>query len=150
MVTISGWYESFRNALPRGGSLPADLWGTRHRTVLVVLWLHVAGIPVFGIVRGESVTHSLFEAALVALFAAAATFQPGLRRGARAGIAGAGLMTASAVLVHLSGGAIEMHFHFFVMVGLITLYQDWIPFLVSIAFVAAHHGIAGVLLPRYV
>ena len=150
MVTISGWYESFRNALPRGGSLPADLWATRHRAVLVVLWIHVAGIPLFGVVRGESLLHSLFEAALVGVFAAAATFQRSLRRGARAGVAGAGLMTASAVLVHLSGGAIEMHFHFFVMVGLITLYQDWIPFLVSIGFVAAHHGLAGVLLPRYV
>src|SRR5688572_24170211 len=134
MVTITRWYESFRSALPRGGSLPDDLWGTRHRTVLVVLWLHVAAIPVFGLVRGESLSHSVFEAGLVALFAGAATFQRRLRRGARAGVAGAGLMTASAVLVHLSGGAIEMHFHFFVMVGLITLYQDWIPFLVSIGF----------------
>src|SRR5688572_10777748 len=124
---LHGWYEAFRDVLPRGGSLPADMWAARHRTVVVVLWLHVAAIPVFGLVRGETLAHSLFEAALVALFAAAATFQRSLRRGARAGIAGAGLMTASAVLVHLSGGAIEMHFHFFVMVGLITLYQDWIP-----------------------
>ena len=149
-TTLVRWYESFRNVLPRGGSLPADLWATRHRTVLVVLWMHVAAIPLFGVVRGETLVHSIFEAALVAVFAAGATFQRNLPRGARAGIGGAGCMVASAVLVHLSGGAIEMHFHFFVMVGLITLYQDWIPFLVSIGFVAGHHGIVGVLLPRYV
>ena len=42
-----------------------------------------------------------------------------------------GLVTASAVLVQISGGLIEMHFHFFVMVGILTLYQDWQPFLLA-------------------
>ncbi|MDQ3106378.1 MAG: hypothetical protein M3Q68_01040, partial [Actinomycetota bacterium] len=127
-AALSRSFESFRDVLPRGGSLPADLWAHRHRTVLVVLWLHVAAIPVFAAARGQSVLHGLFEASLVGAFAASATFQPqSLPRGARAGLAAAGLMTASAVLVHLAGGANEMHFHFFVMVGLITLYQDWVP-----------------------
>jgi hypothetical protein len=31
-----------------------------------------------------------------------------------------GLITASAVIVHISGGVVEAHFHFFVMVGVIT------------------------------
>jgi diguanylate cyclase (GGDEF)-like protein/PAS domain S-box-containing protein len=153
MVTfVRGRYESFRNALPRGGRLPRDLWEARHRTVLIVLWLHVAAIPVYGLVRHQTLLHSLFEASLVGVFALSATFNGGaqLPRGIRAAIAAGGLMTASAVLVHLAGGAIEMHFHFFVMVGLITLYQDWVPFLVAIAFVALHHGVVGVLLPRYV
>jgi diguanylate cyclase (GGDEF)-like protein/PAS domain S-box-containing protein len=57
-------------------------------------------------------------------------------------------MVASAILVHLSGGSTEMHFHFFVMLGVISLYQDWRPFLAAIAFVAAHHGIMGTLQPR--
>ena len=35
---------------------------------------------------------------------------------------------ASALLVHLSGGRIELHFHFFVMMSVIVLYQDWLPF----------------------
>jgi diguanylate cyclase (GGDEF)-like protein/PAS domain S-box-containing protein len=153
MVTLArGWYGSFRNALPQGGRLPEDLWQARHRTVLIVLWLHVAAIPVYGVVRGQTLLHCLFEASLVGIFAVSATFDAGrpLPRGIRAAVAAAGLMTASAVLVHLAGGAIEMHFHFFVMVGLITLYQDWVPFLVAIAFVAAHHGVVGVVLPQYV
>lgn len=54
------------------------------------------------------------------------------------------------MLVHLSGGSIEMHFHFFVMVPLIALYQDWVPFLVAIAYVALHHGVAGSLDPHSV
>jgi hypothetical protein len=40
---------------------------------------------------------------------------------------------------------IEAHFHFFAMVGIITLYQDWIPFGLAIAFVALHHGAAGTI-----
>jgi hypothetical protein len=59
-----------------------------------------------------------------------------------------GLLTCSAVLVHLAGGSTEMHFHFFVMIGVITLYQDWRPFFVGILFVALHHGIIGTLDPQ--
>jgi mannitol-specific phosphotransferase system IIBC component len=58
-----------------------------------------------------------------------------------------GLVASSAVLVHLSGGSIEMHFHFFVMISVITLYHDWFPFLLAIAFVALHHGVMGVISP---
>ncbi|MGH2685302.1 MAG: putative bifunctional diguanylate cyclase/phosphodiesterase, partial [Actinomycetota bacterium] len=63
-------------------------------------------------------------------------------------LAALGLLTASAVLVHLSGGVIEMHFHFFVMIGLIAMYQDWVPFLAAIGMVAAHHAVIGLLEPR--
>jgi two-component system cell cycle sensor histidine kinase/response regulator CckA len=38
-----------------------------------------------------------------------------------------------------------MHFHFFVMVPLMALYQDWVPFLAAIAYVVLHHGTVGVL-----
>ena len=59
-----------------------------------------------------------------------------------------GLVTASAVLVHVWDGTIEAHFHFFVMIGVLSLYQDWVPFLVAIAAVVLHHGIVGVLCAR--
>ena len=61
-----------------------------------------------------------------------------------------GLLTCSAVLVHLSGGVIEMHFHYFVMVGVITLYQDWWPFLIAIGYVVLQHGLAGAIDPNAV
>jgi len=77
----------------------------------------------------------------------------GQRRGgrrARACAAVFGLVTASALLVHLSGGTIEMHFHFFVVVGLITLYQDWVPFGLALLYVVVHHGVLGSLAPTTV
>ena len=54
------------------------------------------------------------------------------------------------MLVDLWGGITEAHFHFFVMIGVLTLYQDWTPFLVAIAFVVVHHGVGGVLDPKAV
>jgi light-regulated signal transduction histidine kinase (bacteriophytochrome) len=45
------------------------------------------------------------------------------------------------VLTHIMNGAIEAHFHFFVMVTVLALYEDWAPFLASIGFVLLHHGL---------
>jgi diguanylate cyclase (GGDEF)-like protein/PAS domain S-box-containing protein len=42
---------------------------------------------------------------------------------------------------------IEMHFHFFVMVAIATLYQSWLAFLLAVGFVALHHTIIGTLAP---
>ena len=53
---------------------------------------------------------------------------PALGRVRRAAAATASLVFASASLVHLSGGVTEAHFQFFVMVGVVALYQDWVPF----------------------
>ncbi|HEX9454155.1 MAG TPA: PAS domain S-box protein, partial [Candidatus Binatia bacterium] len=61
-----------------------------------------------------------------------------------------GLISSSAILVHLSGGYIELHFHFFVMLVFLALYQDWAPYLLAIAYVAIHHGIVGTLWPQEV
>ena len=59
-------------------------------------------------------------------------------------------MIASALLVHLSGGYIELHFHFFVVMSVIVLYQDWLPFLVGLQFIILDHGLVGTMLPAMV
>ena len=61
-----------------------------------------------------------------------------------------GLLTSSAVLVHLFDGRIEMHFSYFVMVGVVTLYQDWLPLLVAIGYVVFQHGVAAIVDPSIV
>ena len=35
--------------------------------------------------------------------------------------------------MHVWGGVIEAHFHFFVILILLTLYEDWLPFLLAAA-----------------
>jgi signal transduction histidine kinase len=60
------------------------------------------------------------------------------------------LLLSSSLLVHFTDGLIESHFHFFVILPLIALYQDWRPFLTAIGFVAFHHGIVGYFSPNTV
>jgi two-component system sensor histidine kinase/response regulator len=136
-----------RGVLPKGGTLPDDVWRSRHHGILVLLWLHVPGLFLFALARGEHLLHALLEAGIVASPALAAQLSAGRRRVSTI-FAAIGLMTASATLVHLSGGMIEAHFHFFVMVGIVVLYQDWLPFLIAIGFVVLHHGTMGVLSPE--
>ncbi|MDP8911365.1 MAG: EAL domain-containing protein [Actinomycetota bacterium] len=132
--------------VPRGRALPDDVWARRHRGVIVLLWLHAVGITVFGAARGFGLLHTILEGTVIAA-AAILAGQINFKRSVRSGIASVGLVTSSAVLVHLSGGYIEFHFHFFVMVIVMALYQDWVPFLLAIGYVVAHHGIVGVLDP---
>jgi PAS domain S-box-containing protein len=134
--------------LPRGQTLPDDVWKRRHRGILALLWAHAIGLPIFAVTQGYGIGHSVAEGSLVAGAALLASFP--LSRKARAGLVSLGLLTSSALLVHFSGGYIEAHFHFFVMIVVLTLYEDWIPFLVAIAYVVIHHGLGGALDPNSV
>jgi diguanylate cyclase (GGDEF)-like protein len=135
--------------LPRGGSLPSEIWERRHRGVIILLLVHSVGIAIYALAEGYGLLHALADSSPVALAGLVAS-RRNLRRLVRAGAASLGLMLSSAMLVHLSSGVIELHFHFFVMVAFIALYQDWIPFLLAIAFVVAHHGALGTLAPESV
>jgi anti-sigma regulatory factor (Ser/Thr protein kinase) len=134
-----------RAMLPRGQTLPDDVFARRHAWMQRILWAHVVGIPLFGISQGFSVGHSLIESTpLVAI----ALVVPRIHdRRACASLMAIGLLTSSALLVHLWHGAIEAHFHFFVMIPLLALYEDWIPFLIAVAYVAVHHGLMGAISP---
>ena len=135
-------------ALPRGRTLPKAAWERRHRGILTLLWLHVIGIPVFALMQGYGIGHALFEGSLIATPALVATISR--NRKLCAAVVSLGLLTSSALLVHLSGGYIEAHFHFFVMIVVLTLYEDWLPFLLAVAYVVFHHGLAGALDPHSV
>jgi signal transduction histidine kinase len=135
--------------LPRGLSLPVEEWATRHRWLVTLLWLHAAALPVYGVWRGYEIGHALLEGGAIAAFAIAATADV-LSVRWRAALGAVGLVTASAVLVHFSAGLIEAHFHFFVVILLLTLYEDWIPFLIALGYVVVHHGVAGGISPELV
>ena len=129
--------------------LPAHLVERRHRAIVAVLLCHIPGLFLFGLARGYPVGHMLFDIGpLFGLSALAIAQRVPLRW--RMVAACTGLITCSALLVHLWGGVIEAHFHFFVMIGLLTLYQDWVPFLLAIAYVVLHHGLMGVVAPHSV
>jgi PAS domain S-box-containing protein len=135
--------------MPEGRPLPDSVWGSRHRGIVILLWLHVIGLTCVEAFIGHELWHSLPAIGLVAGTALLAGWNVRGRM-FRATMASFGLMSAAAVLVHLSGGYVEMHFHFFVVVILIVLYQAWIPFLLTIGYVVLHHGLVGTLIPAQV
>jgi diguanylate cyclase (GGDEF)-like protein/PAS domain S-box-containing protein len=95
---------------------------------------------VYGIARGHAVGHDLASGAMLfALAAAASRFKQ--RHVLSSALTSYGLCLASAVAVHLSYGAIEAHFMFFVMIIIVSLYEDWRPFLIAFGFVVVHHGL---------
>lgn len=141
--------DPIRRALPAGNLLPDDSWRQRHRVIVALLWLHVPALVLFGVVMGQDVVHASSEVALVAACALLASSER-FGRTLRASVATLGLVTASAVVVHFSGGYVEAHFHFFVMLGVITLYQSWVPFLLALTYVVVHHGVLGTIFPTAV
>jgi methyl-accepting chemotaxis protein len=120
-------------------------FGRRHRVVVTVLWAHLPFLAVIGLINDTPVTHLVAELLPVAALAALAASVKDRRW--RAPLAGIGLLLCSAILVHLTGGLIEAHIHFYVALPLVALYQDWRPFLLSIGFVTVHHIGMGVADP---
>src|SRR4051794_11526698 len=116
---------------PKGPTLPGGGWRLLHLALCYPLRAHLVLIYASVVLRRYGVVHSATEAGIVAIFASLATTD-GRRRRFTSAMAALGLVMSSAVIVHLSGGVIEAHFHFFVMVGILTLYQDWRPFLIAI------------------
>jgi diguanylate cyclase (GGDEF)-like protein/PAS domain S-box-containing protein len=138
--------HKLRDALPQGQTLPDAEWERRHHWLLILLWAHVILLPLFALSRGFGLLHSLGEGSVVAAPAIAAMLAGHHKRAASAMVS-FGLITSSAVLVHIWGGVIEAHFHFFVMIVVLSLYEDWLPFLLAAAYVVIHHGVMGALSP---
>lgn len=59
-------------------------------------------------------------------------------------------MLMSALLIHLSGGRIETHFHVFASLAFLAFYRDWRVFITASLVVALDHGLRGAFWPRSV
>jgi methyl-accepting chemotaxis protein len=158
------WRRALRERIryiPRGESIPDETWRARHRNILVLLVAHVPFLFALGRFTGteQYVTGATFTAEPLPVVVGALCVLLGLAalaswsrfgRRTRTGIAAVGLMVSSAQLVYFSGGFIEAHFHFFVMMGVVAIYEDWVPFVVGIAYVAIQHGVFGMFNPEAV
>jgi hypothetical protein len=65
-------------------------------------------------------------------------------------VVAAAQMLWSALLIHLTGGRIETHFHVFGSLGILAGYRDWPVLLTATLVVAADHLARGVLWPESV
>jgi diguanylate cyclase (GGDEF)-like protein len=135
--------------MPTGQTLPESAWRARHRAVTWLLVVHAVVIAIACLATSMPLADLLTDAGVPALGAFAAS-RGSLSRGARSGIAAVSLMLTSAVVVHLMNGSIEGHFHFFAMIPVVALYEDWIPFGLAVTVVLLHHGVMGTLDPQAV
>ena len=137
--------NAFLHWLPRGTRLPAAIWGTRHRLLIGVAWANIPFLAVIGVNSGIDPVHLVTELSLVLVLIAGAYVVE--TRTYKAVLTALALVTCSALLVHLTGGLIESHFHFFVVIPLVSLYRDWRPLAFGLVFVVAHHSIVGAISP---
>jgi signal transduction histidine kinase len=129
-----------RSALPHGQLLPEQAWNARHRGIVALLWTLVPPLVLFSLLSGAALGRSLSETLPIISLTVTASLRR-LSRRARGAAAAVGLLTFSALLIHVWGGHLEAHFAFFVVVALLTLYQDWMLYVLAIVYVVIHHAL---------
>ena len=122
--------------LPRGDALSQGDWRWRHRFVCGVLAAHLPALALLDYVTGATLAAWLFLLPLVALLAIA-VLAP--RRRVQSLAATLGLIGCSALLQAAVEPRVEAHFHVFVVLAVLALYQDWIAFALALGFVGAHN-----------
>lgn len=132
--------------LPQGNLLDDAVWRKRHAILQWLLLLHLPALTLFGFFMKHSALTVLITVTPIAVFRVLGGLPTGRRLASF--FTTAGIVYCSAALVILSNGAIEAHFHFFIIVGFIALYQDWVPFGWNIAFTVASHGIGSTFRPN--
>jgi diguanylate cyclase (GGDEF)-like protein len=137
-------FASVTSKLPTGWPLAPAVWESRHRVICRLLWLHVPVLFIVGVATHHPAFHVAQELAIVVGATGLASWPTHSRR-FRSCTATFALFVCSALLVHFTHGNVEMHFHFFVMVGVISMYHDWVPFLTGLGFVVLHHGAMGAI-----
>jgi PAS domain S-box-containing protein len=142
-VSTGGLRDAARHlgaVLPHGQSLPEREWQSRQRILRWLLWAHVVALPIVTLLYGQGVGQAALDLITPSFFAIVAQLKLGGRR-AQSLIVTVGLLSCSALLVHITGGESQSYFHFFVMVAALALYEDWLPFAIAIAFVLMQQGI---------
>ena len=131
--------------LPRGNTLNEADWQRRHRLLQWVLLAHVPVLAAIGLALGNPPVPLASALALPVVCAALGRLLRHHRRLGSAAVT-AGLVWCSTILVGITGGTIEAHFHFFIIIGFIALYQDWVPFLLNVLFTVVSHGVGSMWL----
>ncbi len=144
-LSLSQQLDAFVRWLPKGTRLPGTSWRARHRLLLGVAWANIPFLAIIGLRSGIDPTHLATELAVVVVLLAGARVVE--TRTYQAVLTALALVTCSGLLVHLTDGLIESHFHFFVVIPLISLYRDWRPLAVGLVVVVVHHSVVGIISP---
>ena len=109
------------------------------------MWLHLPILLVVGLVNGYPIGHVLVDLSVIVMLALVGSGSSSRQVASVA--ASLALLSASAALIHLTGGAIEAHFHIVVIIVFVALYQDWRPLGATIVFTLVHHIGVGLIAP---
>ncbi|HEX2203714.1 MAG TPA: methyl-accepting chemotaxis protein [Longimicrobium sp.] len=132
----------FRGAPPEARLLEAGY----RRTDVMLSWLLAAHVPLFlalAALRGTWAEVFFWGVPTVA----AGVFAAWRFRGtlfSRLAMATA-LLLSSALIIHQTGGMIEMHFHIFAILAFLLMYRDWRVPVWGAAVTATHHALFNVL-----
>src|SRR4051794_2069205 len=121
-------------------TLSDAVWRRRHRIIVALAFAHAIALPLIALSEDRSLVTGLAAGVAVAALAGAALLRSGgalsvTARRAHSLLAVAALLTASASIVHLTGGAYGAQMHLFAMAGVFAFYEDWLPFGLALAFV---------------
>lgn len=118
-------------------------------SILVALW--VSPLRWAGVISDVHVHvwAALFLGGLITAFPVALAFMEPGRAVTRHTIA-VGQILMSCLLIHLTGGRIETHFHVFCSLAFLSLYRDWRVLVLPTLIVGADHCIRGLLWPQSV
>lgn len=114
----------------------------------MVAWADIPLLLVIGLRSGIDPGHVVLEISIIVVLMAGVKVVA--TRASKAVLTSCALVAGSGLLVHFTNGLIESHFHFFVMIPLISLYRDWRPLAVGLGFVVTHHSVVGALSPENV
>ena len=162
MDTTVTWLQRSRGKLvefirktPDGTRVTETAFETRHRIVLFAIAIQLPILFTVSRFTGTGATtgvefpaiplaHSVAGVGVIAAIASVSALSI-LPRRVRSLLAALGFMTCAAVLAYFWGGFIEAHFLYFVGVGIVALYEDWVPLAVSILYVVFQHSIFGIV-----
>src|SRR5664279_5061684 len=98
---VGGWVNEFVGFLPRGNSLPASVWLSRHRAILWLIWVQAFALFLFGLFKGYGLRQSLLDMTTIVLSPAVVEGLRMRNQTVRSTAASFALIASSAVLTHL-------------------------------------------------
>lgn len=139
----TGSLGAWQRWMPRGTALTPESWRSRHHIVIAITAAH---IPLaFLIARLSNLDPALpLAGSLVVVVALAVALRAPTRLVGMSASAIA-LLSCSAGLIAMSGGLPATHFHIFLAIGVISLYQSWQVLLLGLAFVFTELGVIGLV-----
>jgi len=131
--------------MPDGRVIGEAEFETRHRIITIILLAHAPALLTLGLLRSYSFWHVLLEMSPVVVLAGLARWQ--IHRLPQSIAASLGLVYAASTIIHFSGGIIEAHFHWFVVLAVTALYMDVRPFIAGVIYATVHHTSLGLYDP---